>query len=106
MSTPKIIGIVIAAFILGIIVAPKTKVETKTVIDEGREKTWIQLKQVDDDAITLAKEGFGYCSDFATAVSDLDPEAMKTAGDKLEELAPKVQDVATQRQVIIKNLGL
>lgn len=96
------------AFVFGYFVAPRTKTEIKEVIktDEAREANWVSLKKVDDAGFALASDGFGACSDFATAVSNLDPDGMKAAGDKLSATTVKLTKLGVDRSELVKKLGL
>ncbi len=95
----------LSIFIFGMALSPKgsTKVVYKT--DPAREKTWVQLKQVDDEAINLAAQGLGYCRDFSKAVSNLDADAMINAGKSSDLLVPEIESISIQRTVLLNSLG-
>lgn len=92
-------------FMAGFILAPNGTTNVEYKVDETREKNWVQLKDVDDNALGLASRGFGYCADFANAVSEFDTEAMASAGASIDSLAIELDSVATQRSGVLKLLG-
>lgn len=100
----KVFAMLFIAFVFGFFAAPRTKEVIKT--DEAREANWVALKKVDDEGFLVASDGFGACSDFATAVSNLDPAGMKAAGNEMASTTVKLTKLGADRAELVEKLGL
>jgi len=118
------IGFLFWGFSCGVISSPSdTKIEEKIVEKEvevekevikevekkievcSKEKSWKELKKVDDEIIELSSEAFMIVSDSFIAISEYDVTRVEKNNKKIQDMTPTMIDKGIKRQGILKDLG-
>lgn len=115
---------IVLAFIIGILVAPKQvyptkevpvtkeivrevpgKTVTKTKEVCSKEADWKALKEIDDQGLQIAAEGFSIVGNIFEAQGNLDFDTAKEEITELNKKTPEMGKVAEKRKEILRRLG-
>lgn len=66
---------------------------------------WKILKGIDDEGFNLATQTVNLCSQGFYAVSKSDVNTLLDISDKMKLVTPRITEVASKRQAVLKKLG-
>lgn len=71
----------------------------------GAKENWESLKGIDDQALVLCSQGFEISASLMDSLSKFDMTNASNYLSQLEDIAPLIRDVSSQRQDILQKLG-
>lgn len=93
-------------FGMGIGGSDTTSQEIENVQNQiAQESEWKMLKETDDQGFMLAAEAMNYSSQMARVCSTQNVGEVDEISSNVEDLAPKIIEIAEKRQAILKRLG-
>jgi hypothetical protein len=104
-NTTIVILIVIFGFIGYCMGSSNKKEVVKEIPATCDYSSWKSLKEIDDNVIQLSSDALGLCSEGFFAASEMDVDKINAVTTKMNDIAPKVEEVGTKRQSVLKTLG-
>lgn len=92
------------SFFLGLGFSEEKVVEVVKV-DEQRESTWQNLKEIDEKAFAYASSGFSLCSNMIEAASDYDYIGLAVATKQMDKITSEMLVLNNNRQQVLQRLG-
>lgn len=65
-----------------------------------------RLVEIDDQAFTVASDGFGYCADVLDGLIYNDLQSVDVANKNLRSTLENINEISDERHVLLKEMGI